>query len=149
MASIWKHPKSQYWTACFTNHEGKQLKRSTKTTDKKLALKTATMLEEEYRKKRTAGQIQKLLVEVHRNITGEVVKPVSLASYQRQWVDQKRTDGCTEATLTFYEHSTGRFVEFMEGAAQATIANVGKSDVEAFKVHLLKKLAAQDGKSPD
>jgi integrase len=122
---------------------GKQLKRSTKTTDKKLALKTANMIEEEYRKKRTSGQIQKLLAEVHQNITGEAVKPVSLASYQREWVDRKRTNGCSKATLTFYEHSTGRFVEFMGGAAQSTIANVSKSDIEAFKVHLLKKLAAK------
>jgi DNA-binding NarL/FixJ family response regulator len=32
MASLWKHPKSKYWTACYTNKDGKQVKRSTKQT---------------------------------------------------------------------------------------------------------------------
>jgi hypothetical protein len=32
MASLWKHPKSQFWTACFTDDNGRQLKRSTKLT---------------------------------------------------------------------------------------------------------------------
>ena len=38
MSSVWKHPKSQFWTACFTDDNGRQLKRSTKLTDSPYAL---------------------------------------------------------------------------------------------------------------
>jgi hypothetical protein len=45
MASIVKRSKSKYYTACFTNREGRQLKRSTKTTDKNQAMQIAIELE--------------------------------------------------------------------------------------------------------
>jgi hypothetical protein len=35
MASIWKHPNSRFLTACYTDKDGKQVKRSTKQTDKR------------------------------------------------------------------------------------------------------------------
>ncbi len=45
MASVTKDthqpPKSPYWIACFTGPDGRRLKKSTKTTDKKLAQKLA------------------------------------------------------------------------------------------------------------
>src|SRR5881396_1936216 len=45
MASIAKDthqpPKSPYWIACFTGADGRRLKKSTKTTDPKLARKLA------------------------------------------------------------------------------------------------------------
>src|SRR5437773_11696773 len=45
MASITKDthqpPKSPFWIACFTGPDGRRLKKSTKTTDKKLAGKLA------------------------------------------------------------------------------------------------------------
>jgi hypothetical protein len=33
MASIWRHPRSQYWTACFRDATGRQRRISTKETD--------------------------------------------------------------------------------------------------------------------
>jgi hypothetical protein len=45
MSSIWKHPKSPFWTACFTDGNGKQVKRSTKLRDPKLAMEAARNLE--------------------------------------------------------------------------------------------------------
>ncbi len=58
MASIWKHPKSQYWTAHFVDANGRRLKRSTKSTDRKTATKLAEQFEEAARKKRTLKQAQ-------------------------------------------------------------------------------------------
>ena|ERR1700731_3156558 len=33
VASVWKHPKSQYWTACFRDQNGRQRRISTKETN--------------------------------------------------------------------------------------------------------------------
>jgi hypothetical protein len=30
MASLWKHPQSKFWVACFTDTTGRQRKQSTK-----------------------------------------------------------------------------------------------------------------------
>jgi hypothetical protein len=45
VASITKREKSKYWTACFTDRNGRQLKRSTKTTDRNHANQIAIELE--------------------------------------------------------------------------------------------------------
>ncbi|OYW71168.1 MAG: hypothetical protein B7Z37_28500 [Verrucomicrobia bacterium 12-59-8] len=54
MASVWKHPKSPFWTACFTDETGKQSKRSTKLEDRKLAMKAAEAFEEAAKKAKGA-----------------------------------------------------------------------------------------------
>ena len=41
MASIWKHPNSKFWTACYTDRDGKQVKRSTTQIKRKQALTIA------------------------------------------------------------------------------------------------------------
>ena len=61
MASLWKREHSQYWTACFTAADGRQLKRSTKTSDRKLALKIAEQFEQAARRKRTARQVREVI----------------------------------------------------------------------------------------
>ena len=61
MASIWKHPKSKFWSACFTDSTGKQRKRSTKLTDRKKALKIAEAWEEEYRNVRAEEHTRKVM----------------------------------------------------------------------------------------
>jgi hypothetical protein len=52
MASLWKHPNSSFWTACFTDEKGKQRKKSTKQKDIKAARKVAEGYEEACRKAR-------------------------------------------------------------------------------------------------
>jgi hypothetical protein len=45
VASLWKHPKSQYWTASFRDQNGRQRRISTKETNNKKALKIAEEFE--------------------------------------------------------------------------------------------------------
>src|SRR5690349_12696373 len=67
MASIWKDQRSPYWIACFTAYVGvsaKQLKRTTATTDKKLARKIADELDEAARGARSPERIQSFIGEI-------------------------------------------------------------------------------------
>ena len=50
MASVVKRKNSKFWTACYTARDGRQLKRSTKTTDKNQAIEIAIELERVERK---------------------------------------------------------------------------------------------------
>ena len=54
MASLWKHPNSPFWTACFTDENGRQVKKSTKLEDRRLAMKAAEAFEEAAKKARGA-----------------------------------------------------------------------------------------------
>lgn len=41
MANLFKRPTSQFWFACYRNRHGRQIRKSTKSTDKTAALKMA------------------------------------------------------------------------------------------------------------
>ena len=63
MASIWKHPQSKYFTACFRDHNRRQRRISTKETKRKKAQKLADEYEKASRTKRTLKQAQAVLAE--------------------------------------------------------------------------------------
>ena len=66
MASIWKHPESKYFTACFRDHNGRQRRITTKETSRKTAQKLADEFEKAARTKRTLKQAQAVLAETAR-----------------------------------------------------------------------------------
>jgi hypothetical protein len=51
-----KQPKSQYWTACFRDQNGRQRRISTKETNNKKALKIAEEFERAAKTKRTLSK---------------------------------------------------------------------------------------------
>jgi hypothetical protein len=65
VASVWKHPKSQYWTACFRDQNGRQRRISTKETNNKKTLKIAEEFERAIKTKRTLKQVQNILDRLH------------------------------------------------------------------------------------
>ena len=143
MASLWQHPQSRFWTACFTDHTGKQRKRSTKETDKRKALRMAETFEAEYRKVRTSAQMQKVLMDIHREITGKELEVTSLANFRDRWLAAKTAEGCAGATMKFYTHSTQRFVDHLGEAARRSIADVTRLQVEKFRNSLTGSLAVK------
>jgi hypothetical protein len=68
MASVIKRKESKFWTACYTSHDGRQLMRSTKSTDKNQALEIAINFERVEKQAKqgvlTSAQIKKVLNDV-------------------------------------------------------------------------------------
>ena len=84
MASITRHPQSQFWTACFRDSNGKQRRVSTKETDKKKAKRIAEEFEKAVRTKRTLRQAQAVLGKLHEEIAGERVFHAKACANTRQ-----------------------------------------------------------------
>ncbi len=78
MASVVKRKKSRFWTACYTNHDGRQLKKSTKTTDKNQALEIAIRYERTERQAAAgtliSNQIKKVSNELSKQVTGDSIE---------------------------------------------------------------------------
>lgn len=70
MASIWKHPKSRYWTACIRDVNGHQRRASTEETNKKRAQRIPDEYEKASRSKRTLEQVQSVLDQLHEELSG-------------------------------------------------------------------------------
>jgi hypothetical protein len=73
MASAWKRSNSQYFTACFRDHTGRQRRITTKETDRKKAQRLADEYEKASRTKRSLRQAQAVLDRLHEELSGERV----------------------------------------------------------------------------
>jgi len=90
MASIWRHPKSNYWTACYTSKEGKRIKRSTKQTSRARALAVAWEWERFERRGRqeclSTLQIQKLLNDLFEQTRSDIPLTPAVERSMEAWL---------------------------------------------------------------
>jgi integrase len=135
MASIAKRDKSRFWTACFTNRDGRQLKRSTKTTDRNQAMQIAIELERVENQARdgnlTASQLRKVLNDVSERVTGDTLIAPSVRDYTQEWLNGIATRN-SPATLLRYKRTVELFLEQLKDKAERPITAVTPRDVELY-----------------
>jgi integrase len=141
MASIWKHPQSKYFTACFRDHNGRQRRISTKETNRKKAQKLADEYERASRTKRTLKQAQAVLDRLHEELSGEKVVRISFRQYLNDWLKAEEAE-TARTTMTFYR-SLNKFVQFLGNRSNEPIREITKQDVVAFRNSLIKQVSAK------
>jgi integrase len=141
MASVIKRKKSRFWTACFTSRDGRQLKKSTKTTDKNQAIQIAIEFERVERRAMqgtlTINQIKKVLNDVSEKITGDTLIAPSTEVYLNEWLDGVR-ERSASATIKRYSTSVKHFLASLGDKAQKPITSITPRDVELFLNSRLK-----------
>jgi hypothetical protein len=75
MASIWRHPQSKYWTACFRDSSRRQCRISTKETSRGKAYKIAAAFEAAARSQRTKLHTQCVIAQLHEDPNYQVEIP--------------------------------------------------------------------------
>jgi len=135
MASIWKHPNSSYWTACYTDETGKQRKRSTKQKDIKSARKVAEGYEEACRKARvcelTRAAATHLINDLMERTHGEGLDLSSTREYVNSYADSLQAKA---ATLKRYRPIFDGFLAHLgEDRANARLASVTAQEIESFR----------------
>ncbi|HEY3863049.1 MAG TPA: site-specific integrase [Verrucomicrobiae bacterium] len=145
MASLTKHPKSQYWSACFAGRDGRQMKRSTKTTDRAQALQIALELEAVERKAQagslTTTQLRKVLNDVSEKVNGDTLLAPSVEDYLADWLKGIAARNAP-ATLERYGNTVKLFVKTLNGKAKKPVTAVTPKDVEDFLTWRLEGGAA-------
>jgi integrase len=137
MASLWKRQNSQYFIACWTDSKGRRLKRSTKTTVRKIAQQLADKFEAESRSKRTARQARKILGEIYRDLSGEEVPVTTVRDYFNGLVERKKLE-VSPATLAYYEGHSRRFLRWLGAKADVDIAEISKREILSYRDHSAK-----------
>ena len=135
MASVVKRKKSRFWTACYTSRDGRQLKKSTKTTDKNQATEIAIELERVERRAMqgtiTTNQFKKVLNDVSEKINGDTLIAPSTEVYLNEWLNGVRARSAP-ATLERYQTSVKHFLASLGEKAQKPITSITPRDVELF-----------------
>ncbi len=162
MASLWKHPASPFWAACFTVYAtsgSERWKRSLKTKDRKLARKIADFLEDVGRSTIAEEEISSfsakipdakaraaavgILADVFRAVTGRGMGAGTLRAFVDSWLDGIRGEIAPQSFLRY--NQVGReFVAFIGGAADRDIMSFGARDdglVLGYRDQLAKRIA--------
>lgn len=132
MASVWKHPKSQFWSACFTDENGTQLKRSTKLTDRGKALAMAQKFEAAYKMKLTEAQARKVVSDIYEQIHGEQLYHSTVRKFLTDWMATKKSE-TSPGTHKRYQNAVDKLLEFLGDRAERDIAYVHKRDLVALR----------------
>ncbi|MBI1177843.1 tyrosine-type recombinase/integrase [bacterium] len=161
MASIWKHPKSPCWTACFTAVVGQslvQLKKSTGTSDRKLASRIADELEDAAQGRLKAEQIQTFLEDkvtdlnvqrtvraafdqVLRKTVGRGLVSRTTRGFVESWLAANKGT-VSKSTMDKYEKTGERFLESIGGLADQDISLVRREHIVAFRDAEASRVAA-------
>jgi len=135
MASVVRRTKSRFWTACFTSRDGRQLKRSTKTTNRQEAMRIALELESVENQARqgslTTTQLQKVLSDVSEKLNGESIIAASVETYLQEWLQGIKARN-SNGTLERYGNTVRLFLEGLGAKAKQQITSVTPKDIESF-----------------
>lgn len=151
MATIWKDPRSLYLVACFTAIVGQrraQWKRSTFTTDRKLARRIADELEEAAQGRRDSEAITALLETIAdlrarrslhrvfnlvlRKTTGRGFGGKSMRAFASGWLETTKGE-VSPATWAKYDRTARLFCNSLGGKADQDFSAVRREDVARFR----------------
>ena len=132
MASIWKHPQSQYWIACFRDASGRQRRLSTKVTDRKEALRIAGEYQKAGRTKRTLHQTRKAIERLHEELAGEAIPQKTLRAYAQEWLCAKEPE-ISPRSYREYSGSVLQLLNYLGFRADAPIAELTKPELLGYR----------------
>lgn len=152
MASLWFDQRGASWTACFTTicgHARRQLKRSTGTSDRKLALRIADELEETAQGRRSRENIVSFLGSIGdlrarrsatkafdwamRTATGAGLESKATRTFLEHWLSRTEHE-VAPSTWARYRQVVRAFLDSLPpGRSEADIASLVSADLVAFR----------------
>ena len=140
MASVWKHPNSSNWTACYSLPDGRRVKRTSKLTDRKAALELAVNLESAARRGLTEAHARNLVADLYARLNTERLASQSVADFFEQWLARKKVEA-KSGTFKKYESVVKQFLAHLGERRRKDIAAITSRDVAAFRDALAGRLS--------
>src|SRR6266536_333285 len=150
MASITKDvhqpPKSPFWIACFngvgSDGRVRRFKRSTKTTDRKLAKKLADEWEQLEKSagegRLTESQCRKVIAQMYERTVGEPLHFKTVREYLTEWVESKKNETEVRAWLK-YDQIVTEFLAHVGVKADRLLREITPTDIRSWRDALKRK----------
>jgi integrase len=147
MASLFKRSDSKYWVGCYTAADGRQLKRSTKETDKRKARIIVEAWEqlESYGKAgvlNSREQLRIVLEQSYYRMTGDRPQAVSVRNWLERWL-KGEAGAVASTTLEKYTSILSDFLRFLGTRAHVSIEAITTDDILRYRDRLL-----EEGRAP-
>ena len=140
MASVWKHPKSPYWTACYTMPDGRRVKQTTGLSNRTKALQAACILESEARPGLSEKHARALASRLFELLGGQPFAGKTVGAFFDEWAARKARE-VAASTARKYRDSANHFVKFLGTRALADISAITAAEVAAFRDDLAGRLS--------
>jgi len=138
MASLTKDSKrrSKFWICCYTAADGRQLKKSTKQTDRKKAWEICLAIERAESQARngtlTEQTAKKLIGEILERITGEPLHNYKAGEWLAHWIEMKERVRASK-TAQRYRQVIRDFVASLGGRAKLALAHMSSKDILKYR----------------
>jgi len=145
MAFLFESPKSKHFIAGFYDQDGKRRNRSTgiekKSSNRKEALKIAESYEAAWRGKMTMRQVQSVLGDAMKFVSGEDKLALSLADFIKEWTEGRSAEW-SKSSLDRAETVLRGFTKHLGDRASLPLRDISKVDIMAFRNAEAKRLAS-------
>lgn len=135
MATVFKRPHSPYWFACYSDRNGKTMKRTTKTQDRVAAQRLAIEWERVERLAKqghaTVAAFQKVVAEISEKVIGETIPAQSVREYLKDW-RQSLVHKISSQTQIRYEITVRKFQEAIGKVADQPLRSLTPQHIELF-----------------
>ncbi len=121
MSSIKRKPGTRNWMACYTDHTGKRIQRSTGIPGKKEAQKLADEWE---------GQAS----------TAPPPPPMTVRKWLADWLAANK-GAVSDATFLSYDHRADNFLKHLKAKADGPLGDIMKPDVIGYRTALLARVS--------
>jgi integrase len=92
MASVRRKPGTRFYIACYTDSNGEQRQRSTKSMNRVMAQRLADQYEETYRAKLTEVQVRRVLSDIHKQLHGKPLDAMTLDEWAQHWLKRVKSE---------------------------------------------------------
>jgi len=144
MASLWKHPKSKFWVACYTDTTGRQRKVSTKieATEKnrKQAMRIADEMESAHRTRATTTQIVRMLGGLVKEVTGQDMASMTVRGFIEGYLARRKGE-VKPNTFAAYKTAAGVFLSWLGESADGDMFRIERQHIQGFRDHLATRLS--------
>jgi integrase len=146
MASLRRHPRTKYWIACYLGRDGRRYQRSTKVPadgsveNRRAAQKLADAFEDAARKLGTAQQMQRVISDLFRDITGSDIPHSTVEEYFRHWLSRRHHE-VNPSTHAFYSTNVEGFLTFLGEKSRKPLTDIDTATIRAFRSHQAVRLA--------
>jgi integrase len=140
MASLIRQPRTRYWTAAFRDSTGRQVRQTTRETDKRKAQKVADILERTAKKQGNAQTVRQAFVDFYRDAYGEDLPSSNVREYAASWLAGRKAE-TTNSSYARYEKIVEKFLHFLGKDAGRDLSDIKRPHIVRFRDAEAKKFA--------
>jgi integrase len=143
MASLFKHPKSPFWSACFRLPDGTRTKRSTGTSDRRKAQRIATQYEDAARAASEGRFIEsrarQTIADIYAMANPDTLPSSTASDFLAAWLKRKELEA-GDKTHAKYASVIGQFKDHLGSKGQRDISHVTAADIMKFRDTLANRV---------